>query len=180
MFSFSNNDMKFLLSFIMIILLCSSCEVVNDQQKGEKIVKDYLGENLNDPSSYESVSFGNLSPVHFSYEISDPEGIKLQRQNVIFDSVSITYSDKANKPFISKSNKKKYALLENVYRKKADSLAKLIKMKSDKWVPTVKCYTIEHKYRAKNGYGALTLHEASFMLDSGLTSVFSISENEDN
>jgi hypothetical protein len=165
--------------YFFVIVLCSSC-VVNNQQKGEKLVKDYLKENLNDPGSYESVSFDHLFPEYFTYELSDPEGIRLQRQSVIFDSLSITYYHKAKKPFISKSNVLKYTLLEKLYSKKADSLNKLIKTKSDRWVPTVTYYTIEHKYRAKNGYGALTLHESKFSLDSGLTSVFSVSDNEDN
>ena len=55
------------LLFITLVFILSSCSVT-DQQKAESAVKDYIKEQLDDPSSYEPISFTDLKP---RYDSSD-------------------------------------------------------------------------------------------------------------
>lgn len=52
---------KTYLASALLVLLCS-CQITKEQ-KAKKLVDDYLKGTLNDPGSYESVSFGNLRPM---------------------------------------------------------------------------------------------------------------------
>ncbi len=49
--------MKKLLVVIFVSLILAGC---SDEKKAQRLIKQYLKENLNDPSSYKPVSFGEL------------------------------------------------------------------------------------------------------------------------
>ncbi|MCD8030050.1 MAG: hypothetical protein LUF85_04275 [Bacteroides sp.] len=49
--------MKKLLVVLFVSLILAGC---SDEKKAQRLIKQYLKENLNDPSSYKPVSFGEL------------------------------------------------------------------------------------------------------------------------
>ncbi|MCD8030051.1 MAG: hypothetical protein LUF85_04280 [Bacteroides sp.] len=56
--------MKKLLVILFISLILAGC---SDEKKAQRLIKQYLKENLNDPSSYQPVSFGELEVYSTKY-----------------------------------------------------------------------------------------------------------------
>jgi len=165
------------LLFIPLTIFLSSC---SRQQKAERLVKHFLDSTLNDPHSYESVSFTTLKPFYATYALGDPEGKRLDTlaANCI-DSISkykplddsvIVISDGLKAP---KSNKK----LAIYYQHMQDSIESIITERDKTYKGRILNYSITHTYRAKNGFGALGIHTTDFQIDSTLTKVLLADEN---
>lgn len=145
------------LTLFAFLLLITSC---SNQQKAERSVKSYLMENLDDPKSYESVSFrefGQFNMNQLYAFIKDSivlEGTKnsiLQLKHEI-DSLSKINMDTTSAAFEKDSETDEL----NMYQQNIDRLK--MEYKNAKFI-------ILHEYRAKNKNGGLELKEYQFILD---------------
>ena len=165
-------------------LLCSCSQ--SPQRKAEKLVENYLKENLHNPQSYEAISFSNIDTLFIKVGDKEqcPEAIEYENKSKLCDSKkkqylsvlesqSDTMSDEFRKSAVWKNKlaeAKTYltSLIDSsqMYSEKA-SLAQLkyrLRGKFGGW-------KLEHTYRAKNKLGAKVLDTDIFYLDSTLTKV---------
>jgi hypothetical protein len=159
------------MAFIFIINACQ----FTHQQKGEKLVKDYLNDHLNDPSSYQSMSFSKIDTNFKKYEYSDPQGIDYRKK---YDDIQLKELEDEN--LMDKELKKESMNWTNYYRweKESKTLSAQIKKwdsffedRNKGYKGPIKDFVIIHTYRAKNGFGALGIETTAFTIDSAFTKV---------
>ena len=148
---------KYHLTLFSFLLLITSC---SNQQKAERSVKSYLMEHLDDPKSYESVSFRefdqfNLNQLYsFIKDSIVLEGTKnriLELKHEI-DSLSKINVDTTTAAFEKESETDELKM----YQLNIDMLK--VEYKKAK-------FFILHEYRTKNKNGGLELKESQFILD---------------
>lgn len=172
-------------------LLCSCSQ--SPQKKAEKLVNNYLMENLHDPSSYESIEYSALDSI-YNIEQNKIDALKYYEKQLIerysdttiISNVlrSISSNNKeAYKIYTSNLSKEKKQYIANIPTKDtvlihqiADSIFSIFRLidketKSLQLNPIFYGYSIEHTYRAKNKLGAKVLDTDIFYLDSTLTKV---------
>jgi len=158
------------LSLISLTLIFASCS--SNENKAQKLIKQYLSENLNDASSYESVEFSGLDSLFSSY-MSTPEGEELWKKGGMIG----TFHERASELEIELITEKKpetiaiyedsikiYKQLATEYETKYNENEKAYKGNFTGWQMT-------HKYRAKNKLGATVLESTLFNLDKEFTKV---------
>ncbi|SDS33182.1 hypothetical protein SAMN05216490_0963 [Mucilaginibacter mallensis] len=159
------------------ILLIASCMLIiscaSKQHKAEKLVKSYLATHLNDPASYDAVSFGDIDTVFKRYaETKQYDSIR---------SANIAAKQKVDKirdTLMNLITTSKMAYMEALKRQmqyEADTgtLSKTIRSNELLFKGPIKGWSIAHSYHAKNAAGFIVLHNAQFRLDSDLTAVVS-------
>lgn len=160
------------MTFIMVLLAgCTSPE-----KKAQSCIKAEMKKNLNDPSSYEPVEFSKLDSL-FSYfrnsqEWSDIRDSVDKYEHIYEDHIS-SYSwvkERAQEKMkdlglsFDEVKGKTFYFLE-----KQDSLEKNYK---PEWIG----WEMKHKFRAKNGFGAMKLDEEIFHFDKEVTKIYPYSE----
>lgn len=140
-------DMKnYLFLFALVFSACAQPE--SNSNKYEQGIKDWISKNINDPSSYESIEFGPLDTV---YGITDKE-----YADYLSDSVT-WYAD---------------YLIQEMERQNDSMNGKASKPKADRPATPTRPrnhfigYKMRHKFRGKNGMGALMVNEQFFYMDS--------------
>ncbi|MDH6308105.1 hypothetical protein M2451_002624 [Dysgonomonas sp. PFB1-18] len=184
--------------FLLATLAFIGCSK-SPQQKAEELVKNYLKENLHDPQSYESVVFSKIDTI-WDYQENKIEALEYGGKTLIEkyqDTLLISnalMALEANDMETYKSltsnigiqEKERISTLnqedKSEYYKTADSIRQILKhfeMEKEnikKAPPIMDGFSIEHKYRAKNAMGAKVLNEATFMIDSELTSITNVKD----
>lgn len=153
----------FYLSMVSIILTLVSCN--SNEKKAQKLIKDYLSKNLNDASSYESVEFSKLdstfSAFYFSpegekltarQEFADKRAFELKLEDILEENASIQDSIK-------------------IYKQIEEGSKRLYEEKEQSYVGEFNGWRMKHKYRAKNGIGAIILGTTNFTLNKELTEI---------
>jgi len=160
---------------VLSLIFITSCRHFQTKEGiAHRIVKEYLDSTLNDPKSYESVSFSKLDTGSSNY-LNSPNYVKLQDSLISHTSelsslkIDLQFPDLYNSKVIKYKIKK--LLSDSVYyQKKMDSVENNFKTEQTGWILT-------HTYRAKNGFGALGLHTTVFELDTNLTKIINVLEN---
>jgi hypothetical protein len=144
------------------------------------LVRAYLKASLNDPGSYDGVSFDTLSVSYEDYASGDPKGRKLDTLAASYIDSSSNYRKLAESELYSTHmnfNKyKRYQKLDTLFSKKSDSVETIEKTNGKGYKGRVVGYAVKHTYRAKNGFGALTLSKSDFWIDSTLTKVINVQD----
>lgn len=151
------------LLFIFVAVLMVAC-TMTEQDKAERLVKDYMERNANDPSSVEYVEFGTLQPdsVISFYFTDEYEEMK--------DSDEILM------------NETERLRLEGKYKEAADmaerglQFLERIEAKVDSFKPYQRGMKMRLEYRAKNGVGALVKSTATVRFDNELTKITSFED----
>lgn len=107
---------------------------------------------MKDPSSYEPIEFGSLDTLYTSVA-ADTEYIKLVKEATEYLQKAV-YEDYGSG----------WGIIGMKLKEKADSIERT-------FVPVFKGWKIPHKYRAKNGFGALDISTDIFCFDKGLTKI---------
>lgn len=171
------------------LILCLAVLVVgcnNPQKKAEKTIHNYLQNNLQDPSSYEPVSFSNTDSLFTQHPDGavSPEATILKIRAAEFDSIR----EKQLSDFLSKAENvdKDSNEWRELKDEAADIQSHLLSLIDSSKVYTQKAakaqlmfdlngkfsgYKVEHKYRAKDKIGSKNLYTIIFHLDSTLTQV---------
>lgn len=160
------------LLFILCIIGLFSCKETQEE-KAQSLVENYLKENLKDPSSYESVSFGVIDSTFTNVE-DEPEFKRLDIAKGLLDKVDEAQLKVKMSYTYSLNERMKFQDEADMY---LDS-AKIIKAEVDSFVenykPSFNGYLIKHKYRAKNGFGALDLTEQIFLIDKDQSKIIGV------
>jgi hypothetical protein len=121
------------------------------------------------------MKFDTIKPLYLDYAIADPEGRRLDSVAAHFTETAGKYKDKAEAEFYSLHTnykaQKRYKALEKYYDAKEDSVSKIIEKNSNGYQRPVYGYSVMHRYRAKNGFGALTIQNTYFETDSSLNKI---------
>ena len=159
---------KLFLITLLFLIACSGSK----QHQVEKTIKLYLDTVLNDPHGYESIKFDTIHTNYADYSVGDPEGKRLDTLAKKFLALSQKYTDIARDELYS-NNKQfdKDFKLSKDYLAKADSIENAISAKGKGYKGGIYSYSITHTYRAKNGFGALTIHKTLFVVDSSISKV---------
>lgn len=149
--------MKYLLSLVLIICLLS-CNTSNED-KTKALVKEYLSKNLNDPKSYEEVSWGKIDSSFITFE--ERYRIELHTlEKLSTDAISELRNGDIS---IGNENKKSY-----------DSLNLVIENLKKQYKPTFNSLMIRHDYRAKNAFGAVVLQSKTFYISDDFSKIISM------
>lgn len=153
---------KILLLLIMgdFLSSCTTKPIVTREQKIDTLVNHYLDTTLNDPKSYESVKFGKIDTIYTSFS-DDASFYKLPDNSLDLRTKDLTsnfdlYEARKTNGYYDKIDKRNELAV--------DSFKKVYK-------PKIKCLQVEHTYRAKNGFNALTMHTTGFNIDTALTKI---------
>jgi hypothetical protein len=178
--------MKKAILFLVLSSLLFSCNKTS-QEKAEALVSKWMRENLKDPKSYEGVSFSKIDSTTMSltakklvYE-SYPELIKMYRENLIGDSIGIASSEEAIEEYkkwgLYSKDFKEYNEItlrnhKDSYKSNLASLKRKINERdSILGLKEIYAYTLEHRYRAKNSFGALDVGEIVFYIDKDFSRI---------
>lgn len=147
-------------SFALIIISCDS-----NQNKIENSLKKYFNENANDPSSYEPLETNIIDTLIYS-EIAKNKISNLEEDIKEYDKEIIEIEEEIEKSeFESLKN-----ISEERLKNRIDS-KELMSSDINKLQPylnndSVLAYIVQHKYRAKNGFGAITLSNGYFAINT--------------
>ncbi len=161
---------------IAICILISACTFTKEQKrKAHKLIKDYLNKHLNDAHSYESVEFGKMDTVKSNFTQSPEYDLiedsltsvqtKISEANLNLEYPDL-YNSKRERSLIKKLTKD-----STFYMAKKDSLEKNFNEKQIGWY-------ITHTYRAKNGFGALGIHESGFTFNMACDSIIDVTDSK--
>ncbi|MCC8409896.1 hypothetical protein LJ707_13240 [Mucilaginibacter sp. UR6-1] len=151
---------KTLLIASAALLLLSSCgdKKASLEETAKKNIAIYLNQHLNDSTSYQPASFGTLDSLTDSF-YDDPNYKKIDDQISDISSEKISDMEKNYNAYSKKEAAGFYDKKKAALEAEQDIIAKNYK---EKFIG----YRMEHKYRAKNGFGALMQNETVFVLDS--------------
>jgi len=148
--------MKKLFVIFSIVLFISACSKQKTKEGLAKLnIKSYIDSTLNDPKSYESISFGNLDTL-YNTVYTDSAYLRLE---IISTDIEIENSNLLIKDY------DKWNAHKPIYQKTIDSIKKLEDIAMSNYKPRFIGYQMTHKLRAKNALGALMLQEWRFKFD---------------
>lgn len=151
--------------FAVVGLLFCMAACSSPEKTAQKLVKDYLKENLKDPSSYQSAKFGQLDSTYSEFVLDE-------------DCV-----EKELKPIIEESERyMKHGDFEKAIDKAEEVAIKRKELqvkKRSEFVPEFIGWSISHTYRAKNGFGALDISTDTFYFNKELTEVTGVTTSQD-
>jgi len=188
------------------LILALTLSLASCSSSDEAIIKDYLKKHLNDASSYEPVEFntGNLAVLEkvpaIEMQLSTLGHVYQRQADLIPNIVNNAECTANGQPRLSKLvevtalqdqfSKKIEAVMEELRMKNIsneDILAietqleetkNRIKVENEKLNDILNLYeVVNHKYRAKNEFGALMLIETTFVIDKKLHQVIETYNN---
>ena len=146
------------IALICIVVVFAACG--SPEKTAQKLVKDYLNENLKDPSSYLPAEFGHLDSLYTTFD-----------SQVFEDS------------FRRAKGEYDVAMFEDDFKASGLALEKM-KQTQAEWEKAEKefrpqfCgWKMSHKYRAKNGFGAFDISTDVFYFNKELTKIVDVEDN---
>lgn len=146
---------------LTLLVSLSSC-TKTPEQKAQKSVSDYLVSKLDDPKSYESVSFGKLKST-FTDIKDDPKYLKLEAEYIEAN----TKQDEQYQSAMSMTHDNTIKEATDLFKKRM-AITKSIGDEIADFRKNFKPQSIlimNHKYRARNKMGALVLDSLTFTMD---------------
>jgi hypothetical protein len=153
---------------LALVISIFSCNVSNEN-KAKTLVKDYLKNSLNDPKSYEEISWGKLDSSYSKIDLFSDEDY-LRQLDRKADEISLNKYE-PNRTLNDMS--RDIAELKSI-QKKADSVGKLIEYKKVNFKPQFERFKINHIYRAKNAMGGLIIQKNTFYIADDFSKVISM------
>lgn len=160
--------MKYLIFILGIVLVFSSC-TDTPQEKAEKTIKEWMKKNLKDPSSYESISFSELDSITSVEKLNEYQNLNSKVDKLIQDrNITVNRINEMNANYPNGYSQYEYDKLQKTIPeidKELDEINTNIKRLEESFTQR---YLLIHRYRAKNGFGALDFGEVTFYLDTDL------------
>ena len=177
--------MKKIISTLLVALFLISCSQSENNIKSE--ISDYFEKNAKDPKSYEFVELKIADTVtvedcikssqennaefilYCNTNIEDYKTKIIKKETDIIEIKNMGYTSASDKEKLiadfnkSIESKKKQIDSLNVKISETESESEKIKKVENK--KDVVCFVYKHKYRLKNGFGALDLVESYFLFD---------------
>lgn len=182
--------MKLLLFSITAAIILTGCSISNE----EKLIQEYLNENLNDIKSYSSVSFSPIDSLKTEWKLPKSlESDYIQLETLAkelnrsgYNNITVTSDASYHIKDLEKFSEPKY---QNIYsgKEKEDFFNKVNNWKSiwvefkhyqdiiykskNSFVSEFKGWKVIHKFRAKNLNGAMQLNEYEFWFNRDKTKI---------
>ena len=159
-----------ILSFSMVLISCSN------ESKMKSGIKDYFDKNAKDPKSYEFVElkvFDTLTIGKVAKQVIEDidQNIKTENDNITFENDLM-----AKYPTVTGSEEKeKIKSSQDMIKSYNTDKEKIKTFLNSK---EIVLYNATHKYRLKNGFGALDLSSSDFVFDKGFNVVKMASEGD--
>jgi hypothetical protein len=157
------------IALITVVLATVLFGCTSPEKKAQKLIEEKLQEILNDPKSYEPVSFGSLDSAFTSVY----ENLDYIRINAKYTVYSGNVEDKSNYEYFDE-DKIKYVVDFELWQSEIDTAKKYIavleKMEKE-FIPEFKGWSMTHKLRAKNAMNATILGEYIFWFDKDITKI---------
>lgn len=158
--------MKKLFMPIMAAILMASCaSEPTPEEQAQKLITDYIMANANDPKSYEPVSFGTLDSTFSSFYASQRYD-DLKKKESTYDSLWHYHLAIGN--FDSCS----------WYSDKKGEIRSLMHDEANTYKGEHFGWKMSHRYRAANGFGAITLGTTIFYFDKELIEITRTKDEE--
>lgn len=157
--------MKKIILSLTILTTIISCKK-NPENQVKENVKKFMLLKINDPQSYESVSFGKLDSLHSSF-IDSKEGIKIKQE---FDSLSKRMNELADESLNPNPNlsELKFEQELSAVSKRQKQISDLLFIKTIKYKGAFTGFKTKHLFREKNKMGAIILDSCTVILDKNL------------
>lgn len=148
------------LSFSVVIFSCSN----SPDEKIKKNIADHVKKNMNDPSTYENLEFGDLNTFYTSFDYSK-KGVRLKLEEYKLKNRANELSNKLVRNDLSL---KEINLIKKEIKEVHDkqlAICDTILCESLKYKPTVTGFSLTHNFRSNNRLGAFILDKASFLIE---------------
>lgn len=122
---------------LAVILVAAGCGGKKDYKE---VIQDFYSASLNDPSSYELV------------EMSEPDSFKPRDLGLLALSYGVWLADESSQWGTELKTEDLKWLNSLAFR--SDTSASIL------------CYTVRHKYRARNGFGSIMMYNDIVYLDT--------------
>jgi len=158
---------------VALMAVCLFSCSPSKEDRAKKLIKEYMMENLKDPSSYQPVSFSKMDSVYSSY-LETEEYEKLYGKNglqSIFKMKSMEFEAQSS---VAETKKETVRLLDSAlyYSKKYDELESVYSEKVNSYQGKEFIgWSLNLKYRAKNSFGGLDFGEKYFRFDKDVTKI---------
>ena len=155
------------LLLITIVIALTSCGSSN-QDKAEKLVKNYLKEKMNDPSSYESVSFSPLDSTFTKYDSTvEASKLKMLVSQCSYQADSL----KVEATYLKGQNK--IDMLNNVLAKTREAIKydSIYNVDKENYKGQFNGWVTIHSYRGSNAMGAKILVKTAFFFNPDITKI---------
>jgi hypothetical protein len=155
--------MKKIILVLVVALALFSCSKSPEKETQGNIV-EYLKANMDDPSSYENVSFGKLDTLHSTY-LESKEGIQLKiKEEKLASKMQLLSDEIDNTESIPRLNEIQKE--SDKITKERKDISDILEKKSIGYKGAVTGFSMTHKFRGKNKLGAVILTEKRFLLDT--------------
>lgn len=148
--------MKKLLLFSVCMAILCSCS--SNQKKAERLVKQYMKENLDDYKSYEPIKFSELEPILIKEQVEKVLKVAIDHKKSREDY--IYYLD-------STQLKEQLAYIASIDAD-IDSLKRVCDSAS---VDDIYGWCFEHSYRSANKIGAMEKKTETFYFNRDITEI---------
>lgn len=149
---------KYIMPIMAAMLMASCASEPTSEEKAQKLIKDYIMTNANNPKSYESISFGALDSTFSSYYASERYKAldkKRELNSAAFDKfMELRNLDSAE-----------------IYMNDNQRIAELMTSEAASYKGEHFGWKMTHRYRAANGFGAITLGTTTFFFNKELTEI---------
>ena len=139
-----------------MVLVLVGC---TQQSRVESLIKDYIRQNANDPSSVEIISISEVVPDSVYSFIEMPEHDKLMEE---YNQAKSDFDLCMDFDRLSEAE---------IHVKDMERLSKLIEKRIDEFKPFMRGYKVTVEYRAKNGFGALMKTTSHVRLNNDMTEI---------
>lgn len=151
----------FLFGLLAIMASCSNSG--NENERPRNIIVKYIKDRLGEPDSYDPVEWDSIKPVFIPKR-------ETRAYLDINDSVSNLLAD-MDESFRQNNGRPILSLHDSVYRVVNKLKSEQRKYENGVDSSIIIGYSIRHKYRAKNEYGALEVMNRNFKLNKSMDSV---------
>lgn len=160
--------MKKILLFIVMAMFVGCAPT--PEKMARALIKDYIEKNLDDPSTYEAVEFGELDSIIYpwaEYAASLQNGI--DRYTAEIEDCKKSIAKYKSMPFDMSQFIPRYQKLIDEYQSVINDYNEKLE-KEDEWVE-FEGFKITHTFRATNAFGAKILNKYIFTISPDLTTI---------
>ena len=170
-----------LLMIAAVTIALAACS--SPEKRAQKLIKEYLAEDLEFPKTYKPDEFGKLEEVYSDYKDSQAyrafiQDVEMSEHSILTETSNIKAYETMRQTALqyhldtrdydeqiakSKANVQKYEARVRKYQHKADSVR-------DNFVPELIGYSMEHDYKYNNGKTVVDDYSV-FIFDLDITTI---------
>ena len=162
------------------LLLIASLFIIGCSQsknkKSEKLIKEYLSENLNDFNSYDPVEFSSVDSFYAPFELYYE--MEFNKVSMLLDEAKRMKNDLDNRYLLTDLERDQLLFMIDSVKEKSSMMMLDIEKKRSEYIPKFAAYKVNHSFRAKNGFGGTMLNDYDFYIDTTFSIVLRVEDNK--